>query len=120
MQPFLRIPRTVWIAAIASAVSVVAVAFIQSRHGEDAAIPAPMERGIADAPSTDLTRCRTITPDDIAALEACRRIWAENRQNFFRTTKSPLPLSAPSSPTSAGSAKGDRIPSPGPDLGRAN
>lgn len=117
MHPFLRIPRAVWIAAIASAVSVVAVAAIQSRHGEDAAVPAPIERGPPAPFSIELARCRTITPDDVAALESCRRIWAENRKNFFLSTKSP----SPPSETSAGSVKnGDRIPSLGHDLGRAD
>jgi conjugative transfer region protein TrbK len=101
-------------------VSVVAVAAIQSRHGEDAAIPAPMERRTPDTLATELARCRTIASDETEALESCRRIWADNRKNFFRSTKSPLPLSAPPSLTSAGSVKkGDRIPSLGPDLGRA-
>ena len=118
MRSFPSIPRAVWIAALASAVSVVAVAAIQSRHGADAAIiPAPMERETADALATELTRCRTITPDYIAALDSCRRIWAENRKNFFLSTKSPSPLSE----KSAGSEKkGDRIPSLGRDLGRTN
>jgi conjugative transfer region protein TrbK len=110
----------VWIAAIVSAVSAVAVTAIQSRRGEDAAVPAAMERGTADALSIELARCRTIASDETEALESCRRIWAENRRNFFQSTKAPLPVSAPSSPTSAGSVKkGDRNPSLELDQGRA-
>ena len=117
MQSFLGFRRAIWIAAIASLVSIIALAAIQSRHSEDAAVLEPMERGTADALVTELARCRTIVPDDIAALESCRRIWAENCKNFFLSTKSPSPLSE----KSAGSVKkGDRIPSLGHDLGRAN
>ena len=95
----------------------VAVAAIQNAYGADAAIIlAPMERETADALVTELARCRTITPDYIAALRSCRRIWAENRKNFFLSTKSPSSRSL----TSGGSVKnGDQKPPLGHDLGRA-
>ena len=116
MQSFLGFRRAIWIAAIASLVSIIALAAIQSRHSEDAAVLEPMERGTADALVTELARGRTIVPDDIAALESCRRIWAENRKNFFLSTKSPSSQSL----TSGGSVKnGDRNLPLGHDLGRA-
>ena len=43
----------------------------------------------ADTPSTDdplraeLERCRTITPEALAADTACQAAWAENRRRFF-------------------------------------
>jgi conjugative transfer region protein TrbK len=97
-----------------------AVAVIQSRRGEDVAVPAPMERGEADALVGELARCRTITPDDAAALDACRRIWAENRQRFFVSTRSPQ-LPAPPAPNApAGLMKSqERVPPHEVDQGRA-
>lgn len=87
-QQFLRIAAIVLVALAA------AVAVIQSQRGEDAAVLTSLERGDADALVSELALCRTITPDDTAVLEACHRIWAENRQHFFLSTKSPPPPTA--------------------------
>jgi conjugative transfer region protein TrbK len=76
------------IAAVVFVMLTAAVAVIQSRRGEEEAVLAPMERGEADALVGELSRCRTITSEDTAGLDACRRIWAENRQHFFLSTKS--------------------------------
>lgn len=87
-RQFLRIAAVVFVALAA------AVAVIQSRRGEDAAVLTPLDRGEADALVSELARCRTITPDDTAVLESCPRTWAENRQHFFLSTKSPPPPTA--------------------------
>jgi conjugative transfer region protein TrbK len=94
MYQYLTPRQFAWAAAIAFGVLIVAVAVIQSRHGEDAAVLTPLGRDEADALISELARCRTITPDDTAVLEACRGIWAENRQHFFLSTKSPQPTAA--------------------------
>ena len=78
-----------------------AVAVIQGRRGEDATVVAPMGAGEAAAVVRELTRCRTIAPGDTTGLDACRRIWAENRQHFFVLTKSPQ-LPVPSTPNAPG------------------
>ena len=90
-QQFLRVAAVVFVTFAA------AVAVIQSRRGEEAAVLAPFEAGEADALVRELARCRTVTPDDALVLEACRRLWAENRQHFFVSTKSPQ-LPAPPTP----------------------
>ncbi len=91
-QQFLRVAAVVFVMLAA------AVAVIQSRRGEDAAaVLAPLERGEADPLVSELARRRTVTSDDTAGLDACRRIWAENRQHFFVSTKSPQ-LPAPPAP----------------------
>jgi conjugative transfer region protein TrbK len=90
-QQFLRVAAVVFVTLAA------AVAVIQSRRGEEAAVLAPFEAGEADALVRELARCRTVTPDDALVLEACRRLWAENRQHFFVSTKSPQ-LPAPPAP----------------------
>lgn len=35
------------------------------------------------AEGRELERCRTITPEQYASDDACRRAWAEQRQRFF-------------------------------------
>ena len=113
-QQFLRIAAVIFVALAA------AVAVIQSRRGREAAVLAPLGRGEADALVSELARCRTITPDHTAVLEACRRIWAENRQHFFLSTKSPPPPAAPTPDAPAVPVKGqDRVPPYGVDQGRA-
>jgi conjugative transfer region protein TrbK len=110
MKPYLTPRQFAWAAAIAFGVVVVAVAVIQSRHGDGAAILAPLGRSEADALVSGLARCRSITPDDTAVLEACRRIWDENRQHFFASTKSRQPPAAPVPNASAEIAKSqDRV-----------
>jgi conjugative transfer region protein TrbK len=104
-QQFLRIAAVVVVALAA------AVAVIQSRRGEDAAVLTPLERDDADALVSELARCRTITPDDTAVLEVCRRKWAENRQHFFLSTKSPQLPAAPAPDASSESVNGQaRVP----------
>jgi conjugative transfer region protein TrbK len=109
-QQFLRIAAVVFVALAA------VVALIQSQRGEEAAVLMPLGQGEADALVSELARCRTITPNDTAVLESCRRIWAENRQRFFLSTKSSPPPAAlaPSAP-----AKGqDHVPPYEVDQGR--
>jgi conjugative transfer region protein TrbK len=92
------------IAAVGFVVFAATVAVIHSRHGEDAGIIVPFERKQADALATELARCRTITPDDAAALDNCGRAWAENRKHFFAPAKSTQPQ-APTPSVAARPAK---------------
>jgi len=87
-------------AAIGVVILIAALAIVHSRRGEDAGIVAPLEREQADALATELVRCRTITSDQTASLESCRRVWAENRRQFFGSTKT-SPLSIEPTPTTA-------------------
>ena len=97
MSSYLTSQQFLRVAAVVSVTLAAAVAVIQSRRGEEAAVLAPFEAGEADALVRELARCRTVTPDDALVLEACRRLWAENRQHFFVSTKSPQ-LQAPPAP----------------------
>src|ERR1700687_5264863 len=111
MSSYLTSQQFLRAAAVAFVTLAAAVAVIQSRRGEDQVIPAPSGRGDADALASELARCRTITPDDTAILDACRRIWTENRQHFFVSAKAPqLPNpAAPNGP--AGLMKShERVP----------
>jgi len=82
-QQFFRLGAVVFVAVAA------AVAVIQSRRSDEAAVLAPLEPAEADALNRELARCRTVVPDDALLLETCRRLWAENRRHFLVSTKSP-------------------------------
>jgi conjugative transfer region protein TrbK len=97
------------IAAVGFVVFAATVAVIHSRRGEDAGIIVPFEREQADALAAELARCRTIAPDDTAALDNCRRAWVENRKHFFAPAKS-TQTQAPAPSAAAGPAKSqDRV-----------
>ncbi len=87
-------------AVIGAVILIAALAIIHSRRGEDAGIVAPLEREQADALATELVRCRTVTLDQTASLESCRRVWADNRRQFFGPTKT-LPSPIEPAPTTA-------------------
>jgi conjugative transfer region protein TrbK len=87
MSTYLISRRFLRILAVAFVTLAAAVAVIQSRPSENAAVLAPFEADEADALVRELARCRTVTPDYAVVLEACRRTWAENRQHFFVSTK---------------------------------
>jgi conjugative transfer region protein TrbK len=113
-QQFLRVAAVMFVALAA------AVAVIQSRRGEDAAVPAPVERDERDTLVGELARCRTVTSEDTADLDACRRIWAENRQRFFVSTSSPrLPAQPAANAPSVIIKSQERVPPREVDQGRA-
>ena len=95
MSPYLTSQQVLRLAAVAFVTLVTAVAVVRSRRGEYPAIAAPSGPGEADSLVSELARCRAITPDNAAGLDACRRIWAENRQHFFVSTKPPLLVTPP-------------------------
>jgi conjugative transfer region protein TrbK len=76
------------------------LAVIRNPRSEDARVIAPVVR--EEELGSELTRCRAVTSDQIALLENCRWVWAENRRQFFgpiRTTPpvGPLPTAATAS-----------------------
>jgi conjugative transfer region protein TrbK len=89
MSSHLTSQQFVRVAAVVFVTLIVAIAVIQSRPSEDAAVLTRLEPDEADALVHELARCRTVTPDDAIVLETCRRLWAENRRHFFVSTKSP-------------------------------
>ncbi|MGY4486143.1 conjugative transfer region protein TrbK [Bradyrhizobium sp. LM3.2] len=62
---------------------VMAACAIQLRgDGEETAAnsPGPQTTGTF---ASSLAGCRTVTPEQTATYDHCRRIWAENRRRFF-------------------------------------
>jgi conjugative transfer region protein TrbK len=103
MMPRLTPRQFARIAAVGFVVLIVALTIVRSRHSEQAVVPAPLEHGDAATLAQELARCRTIAADETAALEICRRAWAENRRQFFgsaRLPQSPIDpvLSEPAAP----------------------
>jgi conjugative transfer region protein TrbK len=90
MMPHLTPPQFTRIAAVGFIVLVVAaLTIVESRHSEDALVLEPLAHGDAEALVREIARCRTITSDETAALETCRRAWAENRRQFFGVARLP-------------------------------
>jgi conjugative transfer region protein TrbK len=77
------------IAAVGLVLLIVALTIVRSRHNEQVVVLAPLEHGDAETLVKELARCRTITSDETAALETCRRAWAENRRQFFGGARAP-------------------------------
>jgi conjugative transfer region protein TrbK len=119
MSSYLIPEKVLRVAAVVFVILAATVAVIQSRRGEDAVVPAPPGRGEADALVSELARCRTVSSDDTAGLDACRRIWAENRQRFFVSTGSPQLPNPPAPNAPAGLTKSqDQMPPYEVDNGR--
>jgi conjugative transfer region protein TrbK len=94
------------VAGVAVMVLVVAACAIKLRGDEDqiSALPSAQE---VDPLAAELGRCRRVTPEQTDALEACRRIWAEQRRQFLGQSKPPTGLPNDNAPNI-------RFPAPGP------
>jgi conjugative transfer region protein TrbK len=110
MMPHLTTGQFARIAAVGLVVLIVALTIVRSRHSEQAVVLAPLEHDDAAALVQELARCRTINSDETAALEACRRAWAENRRQFFAAARVPQSPIDPALSAPAASAKNqDRV-----------
>ena len=88
--------------AAAVSVLVVAACTIQLRGDSDGP-PAGSSASRATNPlGAELERCRKVTSEQVAELQECRLIWAENRRRFLGSKKTPAASSVdaqPGSPT---------------------
>jgi conjugative transfer region protein TrbK len=62
---------------------VMAACAIQLRGDGDEASSNPAGPQTTGTLAPSLTRCGTVTPEQTATYDYCRRIWAENRRRFF-------------------------------------
>jgi conjugative transfer region protein TrbK len=110
MSTYLTSQQFVRVAAVVFVTLVIVIAAIQRRPSEEAAVLTRLEPDDADALVRELARCRTVTSDDTIVLESCRRLWAENRQHFFASTRlQQLPVpQLPDAPVAAKSQ--ERLP----------
>ena len=89
MMPHLTPRQLTRIAAVGLVVLIVALTIARSRHSEQPVVLAPLDHRDAETLVEELARCRTITFDEIVALETCRRAWVENRRQFFGSGRPP-------------------------------
>jgi conjugative transfer region protein TrbK len=77
------------IAAVGLVALMVVLTIVRSRHSEQAVVLAPSEHIDALPLNQEVARCRTVTADELTALENCRRVWGENRRQFFGAGRAP-------------------------------
>jgi conjugative transfer region protein TrbK len=75
-------------ATLAFVAAAIALAVNQSRRDNDENRDVPPAAVLVDPLATDLARCHTITPEQNAADDTCRRAWAESRRRFFAPSSS--------------------------------
>jgi len=97
-----RFKRGMFVTTAAVSVLVVAACTIQLRGDSDGP-PAGSSASRATNPlGAKLEHCRKVTSEQVAELQECRLIWAENRRRFLGSKKTPAVSSVdaqPSSPT---------------------
>ena len=74
------------IAAIGIVVLSVAACAVQLRPDQDSE-PSAVASEDSHPLAPKLESCLTVTPDQTATFEYCRRVWAENRRRFFGPQK---------------------------------
>ena len=111
----------------AAAVSglVVAACAIQLRGDSDGPPAGSSASRVTNPLSTKLERCRKVTSEQVAELEECRLIWAENRRRFLGLKKTLAASSVdaqPGSPTPslAQPKNPDRLPQGWPPVATPN
>ncbi|WP_338026164.1 putative entry exclusion protein TrbK-alt [Bradyrhizobium algeriense] len=78
--------KRVMLVMTAAAVILVAACTIQLR-GDGDGPPARLSASRATNPlGGELERCRKVTSEQVAELQECRLIWAENRRRFLKKT----------------------------------
>ena len=85
MEPLVS-PRTATKIAVIAAVVITAFGaaiLSQREESETDDPPAPAVALTDDRLVAILKQCKSVTPDDIAALERCRHVWAESRKRFL-------------------------------------
>ncbi len=85
MEPLVS-PRTATRIAVIAAVVITAFSaaiLSQREEVETDDSPAPAVALTDDRLVAILKQCKSVTPDDIAALERCRHVWAESRKRFL-------------------------------------
>ena len=86
MSPRLNPERLIPIVAVALIALVVVACTIRLRNDEAAELGPSRVSQETDSFAAKLERCRTVTPEQSAKYEDCRRVWAENRRRFFTST----------------------------------
>ncbi|WFU80598.1 putative entry exclusion protein TrbK-alt [Bradyrhizobium sp. CIAT3101] len=113
-----RIPM---ILAVTLAVLVVVACTIRLRGDQDDALSeASIAQGSADPTAAKLEQCRSVQYEQKDALVACRKLWDENRRDFFGSRRgSPGAGISETNPDASSPVRGkdeSRLPSPYPSI----
>ena len=100
-------------AAMAFVAAAIALAVKQLRHDDDETADVLPAAVLDDPLTVELARCRTITPEQNAADDTCRRAWAESRRRFFAPSSSRSNTMTDDPAAAAPSKDQDRLPSIG-------
>jgi len=105
---------SVTMAAVVS-VLVVAACTIQLRGDSDGPSAGSPASRATNPLGAELERCRKVTSEQVAELQECRLIWAENRRRFLGSKKTPTVSSVDAQPSSPAPALAqpknpDRLP----------
>ena len=76
-------------AAVTVPILVIAACTVQLRGDDDGAPAGSSASRTANPLGAKLERCRKVTSEQVAELEVCRLIWAENRRRFLGSKKTP-------------------------------
>ncbi len=85
MEPFVS-PRTATRIAVIAAVVITAFGAAMLSHRDETETDESVAPAVAisdDRLVAILKQCKSVTPDDSAALERCRHVWAESRRRFL-------------------------------------
>jgi conjugative transfer region protein TrbK len=80
-------------AVIACGAAIVIIAIGEASRTPDASPTVAPATEHVDPLAAELTRCRTVTAEQLAADDSCRRVWAESRRRFFAPAASVAPAS---------------------------
>ena len=100
-------------ATLAFVAAAIALAVHHSWRNDAEHVDGPRASVVVDPLATELARCRTISPEQNASDDTCRRAWAESRRRFFAPSSS-RPNDMANEPVTAVPGKDqDRLPSAG-------
>jgi conjugative transfer region protein TrbK len=74
---------------IAVVVAAIIIAIGEASRTDDASRDVAPAATKGDPLAADITRCRDVTAEQLAADDNCRRVWAENRRRFFAPNNKP-------------------------------
>lgn len=78
-----RPDRVLTLIAIAMGGLVLLMAAVELGKAVREDVAAPVMPAADDPLRAELTRCRSLTPEELATDNGCRAAWAENRRRFF-------------------------------------
>ena len=102
------IRRLLFVVTVAVVPAFVAACAIQLRGDDNSALGASPVTQLRDPVAAELERCRTVSSEQVADIQECRRVWAENRRRFLGQRKAPAAPSGDAQPSTLGPSPAQR------------